>query len=171
MSDAVRAHEAYAPDRLGWGVLTVSSSRTLEDDRGGALAERLLREAGHQRVERRLVADEAPAIADAVRALLAAPGVDVVVVTGGTGISASDVTPEAIAPLLERELAGFGELFRNLSFSHVGAAALLSRALAGTVGRQAVFVLPGSPAAVELALSRLVLPVAAHLVGQLRRRR
>jgi len=83
----------------------------------------------------------------------------------------TDVTPEAVTPLLERRLDGFGELFRSLSFEQVGAAALLSRAVAGTARGRAIFVLPGSPAAVELGLSKLVLPVAAHLVGQLRRAR
>ena len=169
--DPVAQHEAYAPRALGWGVLTVSSSRTLADDRGGDRVAALLAEAGHERVERRLVADDEGAIAAAVSDLLGAAGIDVVVVTGGTGVSPSDVTPEAIAPLLERRLDGFGELFRSLSFAEIGPAALLSRALAGTARGRALFVLPGSPAAVELAVRRLVLPVAPHLVGQLRRTR
>lgn len=152
-------------------MLTVSSSRTLADDRGGERIAALLGEAGQDRVERRLVADDEVAIAGAVVELLSAPGVDVVVVTGGTGVSPSDVTPEAVAPLLERRLDGFGELFRSLSFAEIGAAALLSRALAGTARGRPVFVLPGSPAAVELAMRRLVLPVAPHLVGQVRRER
>jgi molybdenum cofactor biosynthesis protein B len=169
LSDAVRAHEASAPRQLGWGVLTVSSSRTLADDGGGQRLVALLGEAGHRQVRRDLVPDDAAAISAAVAALLEDEAVDVVVTTGGTGVSPSDVTPEAVAPLLERPLDGFGELFRSLSFAEVGAAALLSRAIAGVAGRKAVFVLPGSPAAVELAMRRLVLPVAAHLVGQLRR--
>lgn len=162
-------HEAYAPRQLGWGVLTVSSSRTLDDDGGGARIVALLAAAGQARVERRLAGDDRDAIAAAARELLAMDGLDVLVVTGGTGVSPRDLTPEAVEPLLERRLDGFGELFRALSFEQVGAAALLSRALAGTRGRQAVFVLPGSPAALELAMTRLVVPVAAHLVGQLRR--
>ena len=173
-SEAVAAHEAAAPRELGWGVLTVSSSRAggaaaAGGDRSGDLLAALLAEAGHGRVERALVADDAAAIAAAVAGFLADPGIDVVVTTGGTGVSPSDVTPEAVAPLLERRLDGFGELFRSLSFAAVGAAALLSRAEAGVAGRKAVFVLPGSPAAVELAMRRLVLPAAAHLIGQLRR--
>jgi molybdopterin adenylyltransferase len=131
----------------------------------------LLAAAGHWRVQRRLVTDDVAAITAALNELLEAPEVDVVVTTGGTGVSPSDVTPEAVTPLLERRLDGFGELFRALSFEHVGPAALLSRALAGTARGRAVFVLPGSPAAAELGLSRLILPVAAHLVGQLRRAR
>lgn len=175
MSEAVAAHQAAAPRELGWGVLTVSSSRAAPGaavaggDRSGDLLSALLAEAGQRRVERALVADDAAAIAAAVAGFLAADGLDVVVTTGGTGVSPADVTPEAVAPLLDRRLDGFGELFRSLSFAEVGAAALLSRAEAGVAGRKAVFVLPGSPAAVELAMRRLVLPVAAHLVGQLRR--
>jgi len=169
--DPVAAHEAYAPKQLGWAVLTVSSSRGLADDAGGSRLATLLAAAGQQRVERRLVPDDAAAIASAVAELLASPGIDVIVATGGTGISPSDVTPEAVAPLLERPLDGFGELFRALSFEQVGPAALLSRALAGVAQGRAVFVLPGSPAAAELGLSRLILPVAGHLLGQLRRSR
>ena len=171
MTDPVAQHEAYAPHALGWAVLTVSSSRTLADDRGGERIAALLGEAGHERIERRLVPDDQVAIAGAVVELLSASGVDVVVVTGGTGVSPSDVTPEAVEPQLERQLDGFGELFRALSFAEIGPAALLSRALAGTARGRAVFVLPGSPGAVELAMRRLVLPVAPHLVGQLRRER
>jgi molybdenum cofactor biosynthesis protein B len=169
--DPVAQHESYAPPSLGWGVLTVSSSRTLADDGGGARIVALLAAAGQERVERRLVPDDAVRIAAAVVELLSDEAVDVVVVTGGTGVSPSDVTPEAIAPLLERRLDGFGELFRALSFAEIGAAAMLSRGLAGTARGRALFVLPGSPAAVELAMTRLVLPVAPHLVGQLRRAR
>ena len=173
MSEAVAAHEAYAPRALGWGVVTVSSSRAAaaapEGDRSGDRIAALLAEAGQRLVERRLVADAADAVAAAVAALLARDEVDVVVTTGGTGVSPSDVTPEAVAPLLDRPLDGFGELFRSLSVAEVGPAAMLSRAAAGVAGRKAVFVLPGSPAAVDLAMRRLVLPVAPHLVGQLRR--
>lgn len=171
MSDPVAEHESYAPRELGWAVVTVSTSRGLADDRSGDRLVTLLAAAGQSQVERRIVGDDAAAIAATIEELLAAPGVDVIVVSGGTGVSPTDVTPEAVAPLLERPLDGFGELFRALSFEQVGAAALLSRALAGTARGRAVFVLPGSPKAAELGLTRLILPVAGHLVGQLRRAR
>ena len=106
------------------------------------------------------------ALADAFARL---PGVDVVVTTGGTGFSPRDVTLEAVGPMLERPVEGFGELFRMLSYSQVGAAAMLSRAAAGLVGTRAVFLLPGSPKAVVLAMEALILPEAAHLLGQARR--
>ena len=149
----------------------MSSSRTLESDTTGARLATLLAEAGQERVERRVVCDDVGAIEAAVRELLDTETVDVVVVDGGTGVSPSDVTPEAVAPLLERELEGFGEAFRALSLAAVGPAAMLSRALGGVVGQKAVFALPGSPAAAELGLRRLILPVAPHLLGQLRRAR
>lgn len=171
MSDPVAEHESYAPRELGWAVVTVSTSRGLADDKSGDRLVALLAAAGQSLVERRVVGDDAAAIAAIIEELLAAPGVDVIVMSGGTGVSPTDVTPEAVAPLLERPLDGFGELFRALSFEQVGAAALLSRALAGTARGRAVFLLPGSPKAAELGLTRLILPVAGHLVGQLRRAR
>lgn len=171
MSDPVAEHEAYAPRQLGWAIVTVSTSRGLADDKSGDRLAALLASAGQSQVERRIVGDDGAAIAATIEELLAAPGLDVIVVSGGTGVSPTDVTPEAVAPLLERPLDGFGELFRALSFEQVGAAALLSRALAGTARGRAIFVLPGSPKAAELGLTRLILPVAGHLVGQLRRAR
>ncbi len=171
LSDPLAEHESYAPRQLGWAIVTVSTSRGLADDKSGDRLATLLGEADQSQVERRIVGDDAAAIAATIEELLAAPAVDVIVVSGGTGVSPTDVTPEAIAPLLERPLDGFGELFRALSFEQVGAAALLSRALAGTARGRAVFVLPGSPKAAELGLTRLILPVAGHLVGQLRRAR
>jgi molybdenum cofactor biosynthesis protein B len=101
--------------------------------------------------------------------MLARPGVDVVVATGGTGFSPRDLTLEAVAPLFDRPLEGFGELFRMLSYQQVGAAAMLSRAAAGLIGDRAVFLLPGSPKAVTLAMEALILPEAGHLLSQARR--
>ncbi|HRC86051.1 MAG TPA: MogA/MoaB family molybdenum cofactor biosynthesis protein, partial [Thermoanaerobaculia bacterium] len=117
-----------------------------------------------------LVPDEAAEIRRAVEAYLASPGVDLVVTTGGTGFSPRDRTVPALAPLFTAEVPGFGELFRQLSFGEIGAAAMLSRATAGVVGERLLFLLPGSPKAVELAVSRLILPEAGHLLGQVRRK-
>jgi molybdenum cofactor biosynthesis protein B len=162
-------HRAYAPRSVGCLVLTVSDTRTPDDDTSGkAIAERL-EAAGHIVVERRVVRDEPDAIRAAVLHGIALPAVDAVIATGGTGVSPRDSTPEVVEPLLEKVLHGFGELFRALSFAEIGPAAMLSRALAGTAGRTAVFVTPGSSGAVRLALDRLILPELPHLVGQLRR--
>lgn len=154
---------------LGFALLTVSDSRNERTDKGGELLGALVAGAGHRLTSRAWVPDEVEAIRVEVRGALASPGVDVVLVTGGTGLAPRDVTIEAVAPLFDREIPGFGELFRMLSFGEVGAAAMLSRASAGLVSGRAIFLLPGSPAALELALARLILPEIAHLLAQARR--
>ena len=111
--------------------------------------------------------DEPEQVTARVRERLADPGTQAIITTGGTGISPRDGTFEAIDRLLEKRLDGFGELFRMLSFEEIGAAAMLSRATAGTVGRKAVFALPGSENAVRLAMTRLVLPELGHVIQQL----
>ena len=161
--------EAGAPT-LGFFVLTVSDSRNERTDEGGALLAALVVGAGHRVVSRGRVRDEIGEIHAGVEASLGSPGVDVVLVTGGTGLSPRDVTIEAVTPLFEKEIPGFGELFRMLSFAEIGAAAMLSRAAAGLSAGRAIFLLPGSPKALELALARLVLPEIAHLLAQARRR-
>jgi molybdenum cofactor biosynthesis protein B len=150
-------------------VLTVSDTRSLETDSGGALAVELLEGAGQPVVRRELVRDEPSEIAAALRRALADEAVAAVVLTGGTGISPRDVTPEAVTPLLERTLPGFGELFRQLSYAEIGPAAMLSRALAGLAAGRPVFVLPGSRGALRLALERLILPELGHLAGEARK--
>jgi molybdenum cofactor biosynthesis protein B len=162
-------HRSLSPAVLGFAVLTVSDSRSPEDDTSGRAIRDLVAASGHRIVDSTLVRDDVPAIRDAVRRLLALPEVDVLVATGGTGFSPRDLTVEAVGPLFERPVEGFGELFRMLSYEQVGAAAMLSRAAAGLVGSKAVFLLPGSPKAVALAMERLILPEAAHLLGQARR--
>ena len=166
---AVDEHRERAPDILGYALVTASDSRDEASDVSGRTMAARVEAAGQRVVERLLVPDRTAPLRSAVTALLARPGVDVVVVSGGTGVAPRDVTVEALAPLFERELPGFGELFRALSFRQVGAAAMLSRATAGIVSGRAVFLLPGSPKAVELALDELILPEAAHLVAQSRR--
>ncbi|NOT34939.1 MAG: MogA/MoaB family molybdenum cofactor biosynthesis protein, partial [Candidatus Eisenbacteria bacterium] len=133
--------------------------------------ERLLRRVRHPIESRTWVPDEIAAIRRALRAAVTKPRVDAVILTGGTGIAPRDRTPEALAPLFERELPGFGEAFRSLSFAQVGSAAWLSRALAGVVRGRLVVALPGSPKAVTLALTRLLIPELGHVVRLLDRRR
>lgn len=164
-------HRRRAPGSLGFAVVTVSDSRTEADDAGGATVRRLAEAAGHRVAVSRIVPDGVEPVRAALGELLAADGVDAVVLTGGTGVSPRDLTPEAVEPLLERRIDGFGELFRRLSWDQVGAAAMLSRAGAGIAAGRAVFYLPGSPAAVELAMRELILPEAGHLISQARRGR
>lgn len=169
MSDAPSQHRSYAPDAVACVVLTVSDSRTLDDDTSGQLLSDGLTAAGHKLAHRAIVRDEPEEIRSAVQTAIARPDVDAVLVSGGTGVAPRDSTVETVEPLLQKQLPGFGELFRALSFEEIGAAAMLSRALAGSAGRTAVFVLPGSSGAARLALERLILPELAHMVGQLRR--
>jgi molybdenum cofactor biosynthesis protein B len=167
-----RAAEHLAGGEVGAAVLTVSDTRTLDTDASGAAAAALMVQSGLiPRPRSRLVRDEPEEIRDALRELIADPAIRLVVTTGGTGIAARDTTIEVVRPLLTRELEGFGELFRMLSFQQVGAAAMLSRAVGGLCvtpggGDTFVFALPGSTAAVELAMRALILPQVPHLVWQ-----
>jgi molybdenum cofactor biosynthesis protein B len=167
-------HRHAAPAVFGFGLITVSDSRSSgnggQDDTSGRTLAAMATEAGHRVEATALVPDDVTAIREAVRRMLAGPEVDVVVLTGGTGFSPRDVTLDAVLPLLERPVEGFGELFRMLSYQQVGAAAMLSRATAGVVGEKAVFLLPGSPKACSLAMEKLILPEAGHLLGVLRRK-
>lgn len=150
-------------------LLTVSDSRSAGNDRGGDTVESKLIAAGHEIVDRRWVRDEAHDIARALTEWLSRDDVEVVFTTGGTGISSRDTTVEVVERFLDKRLDGFGELFRMLSFEEVGAAAMLSRAVGGLAHGVFVFALPGSVAAVELALDRLILPELEHLVWERRR--
>ncbi len=147
-------------------VIAVSDTRSLETDRGGELVAELLALGGHPVVSREIVRDEPAEIAAALEAALEREGVRAVVLTGGTGISPRDVTPEAVEGLLERRLPGFGEFFRALSFQEIGSAAMLSRALAGLSRGRVVFVLPGSRGAVRLGMEKLILPEIGHLAAE-----
>ena len=145
-------------------VLTVSDTRTAADDESGRVLAEGLAAAGHAVAARRIVADGEAEVEAALRELLGL-AVDAVVLTGGTGVAPRDRAPEVAARVCEREVPGFGELFRSLSFAEIGPAALASRAYAGQVGPRLVFVLPGSPAACRLGLGRLLAPALPHLVG------
>jgi len=151
-------------------VLTVSDSRTVSTDESGALMERLLVEGGHVVVARHLVPNDDAQVHSRLVEALERDGVDAVLCTGGTGLGSRDRTVDVVRPLLEKELPGFGELFRMLSYlDQIGAAAMLSRALAGTARGKFVAVMPGSKAAVELAMTRLIVPELPHALRELRR--
>ena len=170
-SSGAHHHRRAAPRRVPTAVLTVSDTRSLETDTGGAAVAALLEEAEHPVVAREVVPDEPGAIAAAVHAALSRDDVRALILTGGTGVAPRDVTPDAVEPLLDRLVPGFGELFRALSYQEIGSAALLSRALAGIASGRPVFVLPGSRGAVRLAMERLVLPELGHLAAEAVKRR
>ncbi|MEZ4380081.1 MAG: molybdenum cofactor biosynthesis protein B [Nannocystaceae bacterium] len=138
-------------------VLTISDSRTLDTDRSGAVAVERLEGAGHRVAARVIVRDEIEAIRAQLRAWIADPDVDVIITTGGTGVTPRDVTPEAVAPLVSKPIPGFGELFRWLSYDEIGTSTVQSRAEAALCETTYVFVLPGSPGAVRTAFDRILL--------------
>ena len=166
---ATADHHRDSPTSVSVHVVTISDTRTAETDTSGAAIAGLLRDAGHAIHGRTLLRDEPDEVRQVVASLAGDGGPDVVITTGGTGITARDGTYEAVDGLLTKRLPGFGELFRMISYQQVGAAAMLSRATAGLVGRTIVIVLPGSERAVRLALEELVLPELGHLVHEARR--
>ena len=130
-------------------VLTVSDTRTLADDRSGDTLVARIAAAGHHLADRRIEQDDADGIEAILRRWIADPDIDVVITTGGTGVTGRDVTPEAFARVLEKEITGFGELFRMLSYAKIGSSTIQSRALGGVAGGTYLFALPGSTGAVR----------------------
>jgi molybdenum cofactor biosynthesis protein B len=169
LSEAVHKHRESAPETVRVAILTISDTRTPETDTGGDVAEELLVDAGQEVVERRIVRDQVVGIRNNLVDLLARSDVDAVLTTGGTGISARDTTYEVVERMLEKQLDGFGEIFRMLSYEEIGSAAIMSRALAGSVGSKFVASLPGSRNAVRLAVEKLLVPELAHVVFELRK--
>ncbi|HEX4125581.1 MAG TPA: molybdenum cofactor biosynthesis protein B [Tepidisphaeraceae bacterium] len=160
---------AAAGEQVGCAVVTLSDTRTLENDTGGATVVALLTAGGHAVRERRLIADD-PALLDALLTeLLGRVDIDAIITTGGTGINRRDATIEVVRRRLQQELPGFGELFRMLSFEQIGSGAMLSRAIGGILGGKVIFSLPGSVKAVELGMTRLIVPELRHVVRELRK--
>jgi molybdenum cofactor biosynthesis protein B len=158
-------HKVASPVSVRVAVLTVSDTRTEATDTSGEAIVALLEQAGHQVTARALVKDE-PAEVTAFVATQFRGDAQVIITTGGTGITSRDSTYEAVTEMLEKRLDGFGELFRMLSYADIGSAAMMSRACAGLARGRVVIALPGSEGAVRLAMTRLVLPELGHLVQQ-----
>ena len=171
MSESVQKHREASPEKIRVAVLTVSDTRTPETDTGGNIIVELMQGAGHEISHREIVKDDAPRIEVVLQELLADAGVDAVITTGGTGISARDTTYEVVSRRIDKKLDGFGELFRVLSYEEIGAAAMLSRAVAGASGSKFLACLPGSSNAVRLAVEKLLVPEISHLVFELRKHR
>jgi molybdenum cofactor biosynthesis protein B len=159
-------HRQAAPRSVAAVVITVSDTRSLETDTGGALVAELLEAAGHEIAAREIVRDEPAEIEAALERALELAGTRAVIFTGGTGVAPRDVTPDTLEPRLDRIVPGFGELFRQLSYQEIGSAALLSRALAGLARGRVVIAIPGSRGAVRLAMEKLILPEIGHLAGE-----
>jgi molybdenum cofactor biosynthesis protein B len=172
LSEVIERHKAHAPKCLGIAIVTASTSRYNEKvsgaipyDISGDKIEELMKTAGHRIEERLLLPDDSELIRSHITRMLASQSIDVIIITGGTGLSPRDVTIESIRDLIEKEMPGFGELFRKLSYESIGSSAMLTRALAGVARRKAIFCLPGSPQAVEIAVTRLIMPEIQHIIG------
>lgn len=166
---AVVEHKSQAPLSVRCFVLTISDTRTKATDKSGDTIAHLLSADGHLVIGRAIVKDDPTAVRSTVEHEVGRGEADVIITTGGTGISSRDSTFEALSSLLDKRLDGFGELFRMVSFEQVGPAAMLSRACAGLAGKRVIVSLPGSEPAVRLALERLLLPELGHLVQQARK--
>lgn len=166
MSQVSDQHRQSAPQVVGCAVITVSDTRTLETDEGGLAAVELLRGAGHRVLAREIVRDEPQPMRELLLGLRGRDDVEVVLMTGGTGLGRRDQTFETVSGLLDKSLPGYGELFRMLSYAEIGPAAMLSRCTGGLMGRTVLLTMPGSPAAVRLAVERIILPELGHLVRE-----
>lgn len=165
------SHRQQARQPVTCAIITVSDTRTEANDTSGRTMRELLAQAGHQVGFYTIVKDEPDSIRKLLGELATTQAVQAVLLNGGTGISRRDTTYEAIAGLLEKKLDGFGEIFRMLSYQEIGAAAMLSRAVAGTYRDLVVFSTPGSTAAVRLAMEKLIVPELSHLVWEVWRQR
>jgi molybdenum cofactor biosynthesis protein B len=169
MSTSTQQHRAEAPHKVRAAVITISDTRTKETDTSGAKIVDSLEGAGHEIAAWEIVPDEPRRIGDLIEQLRGDANLDAILLTGGTGVGSRDQTFETLEPMLTKTLPGFGELFRTLSYEEIGAAAMLSRAIGGLIGRTVVLAMPGSTAAVRLAMEKLIIPEIAHLVREARR--
>ena len=158
-------HRREGPASVGCAVITVSDTRDRESDRSGKLIEDRLKESGHEVVHYAIVRDSPRQIEGELAILAEKSSCQAIILNGGTGIAARDTTYDALVGLLDKRLEGFGEIFRYLSYQEIGSAAIMSRALAGTYRGRILISLPGSTAAVKLAMDKLILPELSHMVG------
>jgi molybdopterin adenylyltransferase len=169
MSQSTNQHRCESPKSVRCAVVTVSDTRTIETDKGGLVIVEMLTAAGHDVVSREIVRDEPRSIDPLIRRLADAATTDAILITGGTGIAARDMTFETVGSLLTKTLPGYGELFRMLSYEDIGPAAMLSRAIGGVLDGVIVLTMPGSVAAVRLAMEKLIVPEVGHLVYEARK--
>jgi molybdenum cofactor biosynthesis protein B len=169
MSQSSDRHHAEAPKSVACAVVTVSDTRTLADDTGGATVVELLTAAGHTVAAREIVPDDPTRMRELLAQFVARADIDAILLTGGTGLSSRDQTFETVSALLTKPLPGYGEIFRMLSYQEIGAAGMLSRAIGGLVEQTVVLTMPGSPNGVRLAMTKLIVPELGHMVREARR--
>lgn len=171
MMRSVDEHRDEAPNHVSCMIVTVSDTRTKDNDESGGLMSRLLEDNGYSVVRYVIVRDEYEGIRQLLQEAASDPTIDAILLTGGTGISPRDTTYEAVNSMLNKHLPGFGEIFRYLSFTEdIGAAAILSRAIAGTIGNLAVFSMPGSKGSVKLAMERIIIPELGHVMREIKKK-
>lgn len=175
MSSSTDDHRSKAPSKINFAIITISTSRYYElqigrhvDNPSGDLAIRLLEGAGYEVVYSDLISDDATLIRKSLEKTTNMPSIDAIIMSGGTGITKTDITIETVTPLMEKQLFGFGEIFRKLSYDSIGSAAIITRASAGIINCKVVFCLPGSLQAVEMALKEIIIPEIAHIVKHAR---
>ena len=161
----VHEHRKHAPASVGIGILSVSSTRTLANDESGLWIAKQAKKEGHEVLIHQVVPDDISAIREAALKAMRQPDLKALLITGGTGITPKDVTIEAIKPLFAKELTAFSAIFAQLSYEEIDAAAILSRAAAGTIGGTVVFCMPGSKKACQLACKALIFPDLGHVVA------
>ncbi|MYL38969.1 MogA/MoaB family molybdenum cofactor biosynthesis protein [Halobacillus litoralis] len=167
---SVHEHKQAIQGPVRCGIITVSDTRTVDTDKSGRLMKEKLLEGNHEIIRSSIIRDEKASILQELHEYTAHPTMDVILMNGGTGIASRDVTIEALESIFEKEMPGFGEIFRMLSYTEdIGSAAILSRAAAGVVNGKAVFSTPGSSGAVKLAMDKLILPELRHVVRELRK--
>jgi molybdenum cofactor biosynthesis protein B len=164
LADSVAEHRKKSGRTAGVAVITLSMSRSLDTDKSGDVIQKLLEESGHQVFIRKVIPDSSSILRATLRELVREKKIQAIITTGGTGLAPMDVTIEAVRGMLAKELPGFNSLFMLLSYSEVKSAAMLSRALAGTIKGRIVFCLPGSPRACKLAMESLILPELGHIL-------
>ena len=163
-------HKQHAPKQINVQIITVSDTRTIDTDKSGLLIKQLLEENGHHITRHLIVKDDKTEIAQAIDKGVNDADTDCIITNGGTGIADRDVTIETIRPQLDKELVGFGEIFRYLSYTEdIGTAAILSRAIAGVIRGTVIFATPGSSGAVRLAMNKLILPELGHTIREIRK--
>ena len=159
-------HKKEAPRSVSCAVVTISDSRTEEDDESGKQLKQKLDENGHRVVSYSIIKDDAVAIGQKIKELLSQQDLQVIITSGGTGVGRRDVTVETVSSILDKTLDGFGELFRSLSYKEIGTASIMSRAIAGVSGGKVIICLPGSLGAVRLAIDQIILPEIGHMVRE-----
>lgn len=175
MSESTSEHKLKAPSWINFALITVSTSRYHELQAGrhinnlsGDLIVKLLNGIGYEVVYNDLVPDDMSLIRKSLEKTTSMSSIDAIIMCGGTGVTKTDITIETVTPLMDKQLPGFGEIFRKLSYEIIGSAAIITRASAGLINGKVVFCLPGSPQAVETALKNLIIPEVAHIVKHVR---